>query len=46
MDADKAVGRKQKEGTDTHALHAGAIAVTPIRAAFEPAKAPEYKWRL
>ncbi|KAK4703582.1 hypothetical protein P7C70_g2635, partial [Phenoliferia sp. Uapishka_3] len=35
-----------ESGTDTHALHEGAIAVTPIRAAFEPAKAPEWKWRL
>lgn len=40
------------EGTDKHAIHTGAVSVTPIRAAFMEARAPAgipadgVKWRL
>ncbi|KAM0756167.1 sure-like protein [Meredithblackwellia eburnea MCA 4105] len=33
------------EGTDSHTLHSGAISVTPIRAAFEPAATPPHKFK-
>lgn len=35
-----------EKGTDNHALHAGHISVTPLRSAYEPARAPSLQWKL